>query len=84
MCEPRTAFLRPVADVAGPGAVDQGMFANTLQAYVQISPSLGLIADRLQLKQVRSLGASSSAVASSRSGRKKHTSNIPDQKYTGW
>jgi len=29
------------------------MFANTLQAYVQISPSLGLIADRLQLKQVR-------------------------------
>jgi len=33
------------------------MFANTLQAYVQISPSLGLIADRLQLKQVRFLTA---------------------------
>ena len=31
------------------------MFANNLQAYVQISPTLGLIADRLQLKQVRSL-----------------------------
>ncbi len=33
--------------------MDQGMFANNLQAFVQISPTLGLIADRLQLKQVR-------------------------------
>ena len=31
--------------------MDQGLFAN-LAAYVQISPSLGLLSDRLQLKRV--------------------------------
>lgn len=35
----------------GPGGMDQGLFAN-LAAFVAISPSLGLLSERLQLKRV--------------------------------
>jgi hypothetical protein len=52
---PRAALLNskpylPPCPV-GPGGMDQGLFAN-LAAFVAISPSLGLLSERLQLKRV--------------------------------
>lgn len=55
-CIQQTPLWQPFVEfsqlvLTGPGGMDQGLFAN-LAAFVAISPSLGLLSERLQLKRV--------------------------------